>query len=146
VAVSAFYRQYLRDPVRFRLQSGERSFEGVTAIAQNSEPFTFFADRPIHVCEGVEIDDGTLSIAVLRRAAQRDVPTIVARVFSERLPTSKHSQVDHLDDVTEARVTSISTDESGAPRPFPIQVDGDYIGESSDLTYRIAPGALTVVA
>ncbi len=145
-AVSAFYRQYLRNPVRFRVESGGASIEGVTAIAQNSEPFTFFADRPIHVCRGVEIDDGTLSIAVLRRAAQRDVPTIVARVFTERLPTAEHRQVEHLDDVTEARVTSISEDSDGTPRPFPVQVDGDYIGEASELVYGISPGALTVVA
>ncbi len=52
--------------------------EGVTAIAQNSDPFTYFGGRPIRVCESVAIDNGTLSLAVLRRAAQRDVPIIAA--------------------------------------------------------------------
>jgi diacylglycerol kinase family enzyme len=31
-------------------------------------------------------------------------------------------------------------------RPFPVQVDGDYIGERTELGLRIEPGALTVVA
>jgi diacylglycerol kinase family enzyme len=144
-AVSAFYRKYLRDPVVFRVDAHGRSVEGITAIAQNSQPFTFFANRPVRVCHGVEPDDGTLSIAVLKRAAQRDVPMIVARVFARRLKAAGHRQIEHFDDVTEAHVESISS-ANGAPRPFPVQVDGDYIGEFAELRYSVAPGALTVVA
>jgi diacylglycerol kinase family enzyme len=146
VAVSAFYREYLRNPVRMRLETGGETAEGVTVLAQNSDPFTYFASRPVRVCEGIEIDDGTLSIAVLRRAAQRDMAPIIARVLSEGLRASRHRQIDHFDDVTEARVTSVSTDDAGAARPFPIQVDGDYIGAQAELELAIDPGALTIVA
>jgi diacylglycerol kinase family enzyme len=52
----------------------------------------------------------------------------------------------HFDDVVEATVSSISEDRDGLPRPFPLQVDGDYIGERTAVTLRAAPGALTVVA
>ena len=41
----------------------------MTALAQNSDPFTYFANSPIRVCEGVAIDDGTLALGVLKRAA-----------------------------------------------------------------------------
>ena len=85
-----------------------RSAEGVTVLAQNSDPFTYFGSRPVRVCEDVEIDDGTLSVAVLRRAAQRDMGPIVARVLTERLRAPGHRQIDHFDDVTEARVESVS--------------------------------------
>ena len=147
-ALSGFYRSYLRNPVRMRVEaSGHDPVEGVTALAQNSDPFTYFANRPIRVCEGVEIDDGTLSMAVLKRAAQRDMPTLIARLLSgERLAASAHRQIDHFDDVTEATVTSISEDKHGAIRPFPVQVDGDYIGERDRIEIRVAPGSLTVVA
>jgi diacylglycerol kinase family enzyme len=37
-------------------------------------------------------------------------------------------------------------DEDGLPRPFPVQVDGDYLGEYSELGFSVEPGALTVVA
>jgi len=146
VAVSAFYRQYLRNPIRMRLETGGSTSEGITVLAQNSDPFTYFGNRPVRVCEGIEIDDGTLSIAVLRRAAQRDMGPIIARVLIERLRASGHRQIDHFDDVTEGRVTSISTDNEGVPRPFPIQVDGDFIGAHAELELGIEPGALTVVA
>ena len=120
--------------------------EGITVLAQNSDPFTYFGNRPVRVCEGIEIDDGTLSVAVLRRAAQRDMGPIIARVLIERLRASGHRQIDHFDDVTAARVTSVSTDAEGVPRPFPIQVDGDFIGAHAELELGIDPGALTVVA
>jgi diacylglycerol kinase family enzyme len=51
-----------------------------------------------------------------------------------------------LEGVHEMRVTSTSADSDGRPLPFPIQVDGDYIGEHSRVDIRVEPGALTVVA
>jgi diacylglycerol kinase family enzyme len=146
VAVSAFYRDYLRNPVRMRLEVGDRSVEGITVLAQNSDPFTYFGGRPVRVAENVAIDDGTLSVAILRRAAQRDMGPIIARVLTERLRASRHRQIDHFDDVTSARIESASVDDQGRPRPFPIQVDGDYIGAHTELELGIEPGALTVVA
>lgn len=145
-AVSGFYRHYLRNPVWMRLDADGRSSEGITAIAQNSDPFTYFGKRPLRVCEGVALDNGTLSIAMLHRAAQRDVPTITGRVLIQRLRTPAHRQIDHFEGVTEARLESVSTDEGGRPRAFPLQVDGDYIGDFTELDLGVEPRALSIVA
>ena len=146
VAVQSFYTRYMRNPVRMRLEVGDRETEGITVLAQNSDPFTYFGSRPVRVCQGIEIDDGTLSVASLRRAAQRDMGPIVARVLYERLHASDHRQIDHFDDVTAARLTSVSLDPAGEPRPFPVQVDGDYIGEHTELALGIDPGALRIIS
>ncbi len=145
-AVSGFYGSYLRDPVRMRLDVGGDSVQGVTAIAQNSDPFTYFGDQPLRVCDNVALDDGTLSVAMLRRAAQRDVPAIATRVLASGLRTSGHRQIEHFEGVTEFRIESISHDDDGLIRPFPIQVDGDYIGDHGELEVGIRPRALTIVA
>jgi len=145
-AVSAFYRSYLYKPVRLQVRVDGREAEGVTALAQNSDPFTYFASRPVRVCEGVAFDDGKLALGVLRRAAQRDMPTLIPRIFSEKSPAGRHRQIDHFAAVTEARIASISETKDGVTRPFPVQVDGDYIGERTELELRVDPGALTVVA
>jgi diacylglycerol kinase family enzyme len=145
-AISSFHRRYLRDPVWMRVEVGDREVTGITAVAQNSDPYTYFANRPIRVCEGIDLDDGTLSMAVLRRAAQRDVPTLIPRLLGERWRTIRHRQIDHFDDVTEARIVSASRDGSGQPRPFPVQVDGDFIGERSEVRLSVEPRALTVIA
>jgi len=144
-AISAFYRRYMVNPVRLRVEVDAEASEGITALAQNSDPFTYFADSPIRVCEGIAIDDGTLSLAVLKRAAQRDMPTLIARLFSERRPAARHRQIEHFDDVAAANVASISETKDGIVRPFPVQVDGEYIGERTKIALAVEPGALTVV-
>jgi diacylglycerol kinase family enzyme len=146
VAVSSFYTRYLRNPVQMRLRVAGGTSEGVTAIAQNSDPFTYFGRMPVRVCEGAALDNGTLSVATLGRARQRDVPTIAFRVLSERFRIPNHRQIDHFVGVTEGRIESVSTDSDGSIRPFPVQVDGDYIGDYGELDLAIEPGALTVVA
>jgi diacylglycerol kinase family enzyme len=146
-AISAFSRSYMVKPVRLRVEiDATQTSEGVTALAQNSDPFTYFASSPIRVCEGVEIDDGTLSLGVLRRAALRDMPTLIPRLFSEKRPAARHRGIEHFEGVTTATVDSISENKEGVLRPFPVQVDGDYIGERTRLELGIAPGALTIVA
>src|SRR5215203_6055209 len=141
--VSGFYRKYLVNPVRVRTTvDGHEPVGGVTTIVQNSDPFTYFASRPIRVCEGIDIDDGTLSIAVLKRATQRDMPTLISRLFSETNPAARHKQVVHFDDVGHAVVETVSLTRDGKVRPFPLQVDGDYIGERDRVELRPAPGAL----
>ena len=145
-AVSGYYRRYLRNPARMRVEVAGSEVEGITALAQNSDPFTYFSNRPVRVCHGIAIDDGTLSLAVLKRAAQRDTPTLVARLLSESLAASSHRQIEHFDDITEATISSISHDREGRLRPLPVQLDGDYIGQCEAMRLRIAPAALTVVA
>jgi diacylglycerol kinase family enzyme len=145
-AVSGFYRSYLRNPVRMRLRADGVSAEGVTAIAQNSDPFTYFGRQPLRVCENAALDNGTLSVALLRRAAQRDVPTIAARVLVDSLRTPRHRQIEHFDGITECRLESLSADGDGRIRPFPVQVDGDYIGDHGEVDIGISPAALTVIA
>jgi diacylglycerol kinase family enzyme len=145
-AISGFYRKYLSDAVRLAVEVDGQRVEGITAIAQNSDPFTYFADRPVRVCQDVALDDGTIAVAVLKRAAQRDIPTIIARVLNDRLPAARHRQIEHFSGITEATIQSVSEDEAGKIRPFPVQVDGDYIGEFTELEIGIEPSAISIVA
>ncbi len=47
---------------------------------------------------------------------------------------------------SDALVRSVSTDPDGTARRFPVQVDGDYIGDFEEVEVGIEPRALTVVA
>jgi diacylglycerol kinase family enzyme len=140
-AVGTFSRRYLVRPPHVRVEAGGRSLEAVTVIVQNSDPFTYFARRPIRVCEGAGLESGTLSMAALRRATILELPTLIPRLFSGRARTVvRHRHVEGLQGVTEARVEGVDG------LPFPVQLDGDYVGEFSALRYTAAPRALAVVS
>lgn len=145
-AIRGFYGRYLRDPIQLRVETADGNSEGVTAICQNSDPFTYFRDTEIRVCEDVSLDSGSLSLGVLRRARQRDVPGIAARALNPSWSLIGNRQIEHYSGITEARIESLSRDQDGNWRPFPVQVDGDYIGEHGELQLELDPGALTIIA
>jgi diacylglycerol kinase family enzyme len=147
-AITGFNRKYLLgDPARLRLESEQGMVEGLTTIVQNSDPYSYFGERPLRVCEGAALDNGTLSIAMLKRAALRDMPTVMARTFgvSKRMRTVNHRQIDHFEGLREATIRSVAR--AGAePVAFPVQVDGDYIGDETEIEIGIDAGALTIVS
>ena len=140
-AIGTFNRKYLVKPVRVRVEADGRAVEGVTVILQNGDPFTYFRNRPIRICAGRELDDGKLGLAVLKKSTPGEIPTVIARVFSAKAETvQRHRQIEAIDDVDAARVVSLDD------RRFPLQVDGDFIGEFDEVEYRVGPRALSVLS
>jgi diacylglycerol kinase family enzyme len=139
-AVTTFNRRYLVRPPRVRVRFGDHELEGVTVIAQNCDPYTYFGGRPIRINEDPALDDGTLGITVLRRATVLELPTVMARAFRGRARTvARHRQIEGFPGSSSATVEAV---DGGT---FPVQVDGDYIGQFERVQYGVAPGALRVV-
>jgi diacylglycerol kinase family enzyme len=140
-AISTFSKRYLVNPPRVRVETPGGALDGVTVIVQNSDPFTYFGRHPIRVAEGGALDSGKLALTVLKRATVLEMPTLIPRVFSGRAATvQRHRQVQGFDPLPSFRVAT--TDE----RPFPLQVDGDYVGEFDEAAYEVSPLSLTVVS
>ena len=139
-AITTFVRRYLVSPPRIVVEAGGETFPGVTAIVQRSDPFTYFSSRPIRVAEGARLEDETFAAAVLQRASPVDMPTIVWRAFSRRARLVDHRQVVALADLPELRIASTDG------RPFPLQVDGDFIGDYPEAVYTVRPDGLAIVS
>jgi diacylglycerol kinase family enzyme len=140
-AVDIFLRRYLVNPPRVRVIDGGHTQEGVTAVIQNSDPFTYFRRRPIRVVEPAGLNMGSLSIGVLKRATVLELPTLIPRLLSARARSvMRHRQVEPLLELQHARIEAIDD------RPFPVQVDGDYIGEFSEIELGVKPGGLLAVS
>jgi diacylglycerol kinase family enzyme len=140
-AVSIFSRRYLVKPPHVRVRTGDRTLDGVTVIVQNSDPFTFFRRRPIRVTEPAGLDTGSLAAAVLKSATPLELPTLIPRLLSSKASTVlRHRQVEGLGALAGLRVEAVDD------RPFPVQVDGDYIGEYTDAEFGVTPGGLLTVA
>ena len=146
-AISGFYRHYLRDPVRLELEVDGRDARGRHRDRAELRPLHLLRQHPDPRSARTSASTTARSRwRCSRRAKQRDMLPIAARVLNSRLHAAKHRQIDEFDDVSEAVVRSVSMDEDGQPRPFPVQVDGDYIGEYTELDFTVEPGALTIVA
>ena len=140
-AVAAFNREYVVRPPKLIVEPDHGpAIEGVTAIVQNTTPYTYFARRPIDLAERIAIDDGALAGVVLRRASPLDMPTVTWRALSPRARILKHRRIAGF--AGAEAVTIRSLDE----RPLPLQVDGDYLGDFETFEMRADPGALRVVA
>jgi diacylglycerol kinase family enzyme len=140
-AISTFNRRYLVRPPRVRVETPDGSVDGVTVIVQNSDPFTYFGRHPIRVADGGSLDSGKLSLAVLRRATVLEIPTLIPRVFSGRSTSVlHHRQVQGFPPLDHFRV--VATGE----QPFPLQVDGDFVGRFGEAVYEAAPASLSVVS
>ena len=140
-ALSTFNRRYLINPPRVRMEAGGRQLEGVTVVVQNSDPYTYFGRRPIRVCESSDPINGRLSAAVLKRATPLEMPTLIPRLFSGRPDSvARHRQIESFVDLSGLRVVSA---DGGT---FPLQVDGDYVGEFDEVEFGVTPAALSVVS
>lgn len=139
-AVATFNREYVVRPPKLAVEMSGETFEGVTAIVQNTTPYTYFANRPIELAEDVDLESGTLAGVVLRRASPLDMPTVTWRAFSPSSRILRHRRVEGFSGTTEAIIRSLDE------RPLPLQVDGDYLGEVPEVAVRVDPGALHVVA
>lgn len=140
-AISTFNRSYLVRPPHVRVRIAGQELEGVTVIAQNCDPYTYFGRRAIRINEGASLNDGALGVTVLRRATVAELPTVLWRAFSGRASlVAKHRQIDGFPGVEGAEIEALEG------MPFPVQVDGDFIGEYSQVSYGVVPDALAVVS
>jgi diacylglycerol kinase family enzyme len=139
-AVTTFVAEYVVHPPKLETHVDGRVLHGVTSVVQNGDPFTYFNDKPIHVAEGVALDDGRLGGAVLHRATPLDVPPVATRLLSGRLRVTDHRRVGGWSGATQARIVSADG------RPVPLEVDGDWIGDVVEAHFDVSPRALAVVS
>jgi diacylglycerol kinase family enzyme len=107
-------------------------FNGIVA---NGSPWTYWGTRPVNPCPGASFDTD-LDLFALRKMTVAGGIRISRQFFGERERIRARAVV-ALHDVPEFTLAS--------DRPIAAQVDGDYIGERTSVTYRSIRGALTVV-
>jgi diacylglycerol kinase family enzyme len=113
----------------------------VTVVVQNAGPYTYFASRPMRVVAGAALDSGGLSLGALKRATPLEVATLLPRLLSGSAKVvQNHRHIAGFEDVREAVIEAVDGE------PFPLQVDGDYIGERTRVEYGISPAGLSVVS
>ena len=108
----------------------------LSVMVGRTDPYTYYKDRGLRMTPEASLDSG-LDVLSVRKLALRSVPRIAWQVFgSARHVTGR--DIEYVHDANQVLVTSKD--------PFPVQVDGDSLGDHRRLEIQLAPEALWVVA
>lgn len=107
-----------------------------SVVCCNTDPYTYLGPFPIRLCPRADARKGLDAFALTRLG--------LARLARLAATTMRGRTTEH------ARDTLMWHDETAYDLhnrvPLPLQVDGDFVGETDAVRLRTAPGALTVVA
>ena len=137
-AVDTWFRHYDRSRPRFAVHHADGSIidDAVFAICLNTNPYTFVGRRPFTVAPEATLERG-LALATFRSLS---VGTILSAAVSA-LNRGEHLRHQRRIDVrTDLRAITVT-----GYGPFPYQVDGEYLGETTDLVLRHEPDVLDLV-
>lgn len=107
-----------------------------SVIVQNTAPWTYLWNRPLDPNPSASFDRGLDVLAVRSGGPVGAASVLVRLIAGRRLPTDGR-WVSRWEDLSELVLTS--------PRPQPLQLDGEYVGERETVTMRACPQALRVV-
>jgi diacylglycerol kinase family enzyme len=105
-----------------------------TTIVQNTAPWTYLGDRPINPCPDASFDTG-LDVMGLRVLHVPATAFAAAQLLTGR-PHPRGRHILTLHDIGEFTLR--------AARPLAFQLDGDYLGEKTKVTFSAVPDALRV--
>lgn len=107
-----------------------------SAVCCNTNPYTYLRDWPAQMCPQASLNTG-LDVTALMRLGLMSLLRLARIALTS-------------DDVGELRTTRMWRDEASftltSPTPLALQVDGDFIGETTRVELRSVPHALTLVA
>jgi len=110
--------------------------EALSVMVGRTDPYTYYKERGLRMTPDASLDKG-LDVLSVRKLARRSVPRIAWQVFG----SARHvhgRDIDYAHDASRVVVTSED--------PFPIQLDGDALGDHRRLEVELAREALWVVA
>lgn len=108
----------------------------LSVMVGRTDPYTYYKGRGLRMTPDASLDGG-LDVLSVRKLRRRSVPRIAWQVFG----SARHVQgrdIDYVHDAAHVLVTSV--------KPFPVQVDGDSLGDHLRLEVDLAHEALWVVA
>jgi diacylglycerol kinase family enzyme len=136
-AIDTWLRHYDRKHPAFAVhhEDGTVVNDGYFAICFNTDPYTYLGTRPLTVAPSATLDS-KLTMITIRSLRINRVLGLVFGALRGR-PIGKARVVDEHADVSGFTVKG--------HRPFPYQVDGDYLGEVTQLRFRYEPDIIDLV-
>ena len=115
---------------------GDEPERSLSVMVGRTDPYTYFKNRGVRITPEASLGTG-LDVLSLHKLKRRSVPRIALQLFG----SARHVKGRDMSYVHDASRVSITSD-----TPFPVQVDGDSLGDHLKLEIQLAREALWVVA
>jgi diacylglycerol kinase family enzyme len=115
---------------------GEEPTPSLSVMVGRTDPYTYYKDRGLRMTPEASLDEG-LDVLSVRKLKRRSLPRIAWQVFG----SARHVHGRDIDYRHDASRVVVTSDEA-----FPVQVDGDSMGDHTRLEVQLAREALLVVA
>ena len=115
---------------------GADPMQVLSIMVGRTDPYTFYKDRGLRMTPDASLEKG-LDVLAIRKLSRRNIPRIAWQVFG----SARHVQGRDLEYAHDASHVVVT-----AAEPFPVQVDGDPMGDHRRLEIQLAREALWVVA
>lgn len=136
---ATWFRHFDRTRPGFSVEvAGAVPVDAYFAICLNTNPYTFLGNRPLDIAPDASLDRGLVTVAV-GTMSFFPLMAIIGSALGIGRKIHRHRRVAYAADVTEAVVVATGG------RTFPYQVDGDFLGEVSSLSFRHEPAVLDLV-
>ncbi len=127
---------YDRKQPHFRLASpGAETVDGFFTIVLNTNPYTYLGNRPLDLSPAATLDRGLVAVTFRSLAISSVLGGLGGALKGGGVKAS-----DTLDLRTDLNALTIAHE-----RPFPYQLDGDYLGETRHLEFVHVPDAVRLV-
>jgi diacylglycerol kinase family enzyme len=143
-AVDTWARHYDRSQPHFRISLRLRDGrqieveDGYFAILLNTNPYTFVGERPFNLAPGTNLTT-PLTAVVVRSLGAVTLLSLIATTLRDKggIGIRQHRKVTLTEDVVSATLT--------ARDKVPYQVDGEPLGDASNLEFRWEPDCLRLI-
>ena len=138
--LTTFFRHYDRKHPHFSVSypDGDRVDDGYFAVCCNTNPYTYVGNTPFDIAPDAHLDNG-LAMVTVRSLRPDHFLGIMYKALRANGSLQKDPFVHYRPDVDELVVEALDN------RPFPYQIDGDYLGEAHRIELRHTPDIMALV-
>ncbi len=135
-ALHSWFRSYDRKYPHFTLNIDGRAIpNGFFSVVLNTNPYTFVGKHPIHLSSAASLEKKLVVVTFRKMTTPLILKTLYSALRRGGLETS--SGIDIATDVEHVKIEF--------PAPFPYQLDGDYLGDTTTIDIKHCPEALRLV-
>lgn len=134
-AVSTWAAHYDRHEPHFSVQfeDGSSVPDGYFTVVLNTNPYTYLGNRPLDLSPDASLNRGLVAVTFRTMQVTAILTSLAGALKGGGVQPAPY--LDTRSDLTRLDVVATNT-------PFPYQLDGDYLGEVSKLSFEHCPAAV----